>query len=38
VKFFVDRFDNIIESNGQKDDEGYMPNIIIVITRNERDR
>ena len=38
VKFFVDRFDNIIESNGQKDDDGYMPNIIIVITRNERDR
>ncbi len=38
VKFFVDRFDNIIESNGQNADEGYMPNIIIVITRNERDR
>jgi len=34
VKFFVDRFDNIIETS----DDKKLPNIIIVITRNERDR
>jgi len=33
-KFFVDRFDNIIETNNTN----KIPNIIIVITRNERDR
>jgi hypothetical protein len=35
VEFFVDRFDNIIETD---DDIINMPNIIIVITRNERER
>jgi len=34
VEFFVGRFDNIIETNNNR----TMPNIIIVITRNERER
>ena len=35
VEFFVDRFDNIIETDCAIIN---MPNIIIVITRNERER
>ena len=34
VEFFVGRFDNIIETKNNH----TIPNIIIVITRNERDR
>lgn len=40
VKFFVDRFDNIIETNYMYPsyNDRKLPNIIIVITRNERAR
>ena len=34
AKFFIDRFDGIIETISDR----KLPNIIIVITRNERDR